>query len=625
MASEIFNTLTGYSVGIPPVQVIDTTGNVVTNVNAPAANVTANTVYANFYRYANGVSFATASGGNNTQLQYNNSGAFAGIPNVTWNGNALSLGNVSTVKLAGGINGYFLQTDGSGNLTWAPAAGGNAGNGTPGGANSQVQFNEAGSFGGDAGFTYNNVTNTLSADAIISTVSNATTINATTVNATTFIGNGSQLTGIVPNNANFVIQPTQSNITSIGTLTSLNVSGNATFTSSVTLGSIANIRISGGIAGYLLSTDGTGNLSWTAPSGGSGSPGGSNAQVQFNNSGNFAGSAALTFNSTANTMNLNGNLTIKNLTANNATNYGNISASGNVKGYYIYGDGRFLTNVEVSTANTVIASSQPNITSVGTLTTLSVSNNISAGQTITAGAFQTAGNAQVGTLTANATSINGILTTYNTVNFTNSSLINLGSVSNIQMGGGINGYVLTTNGAGTLTWQPPASGNTGNAGGLTTQVQYNKNNEFAGSSFFTFNDSNNTAQIGGLLIANTFQVGSGAYKFGTSAIQFANTSTTSKTVLYSIPVTDCSGAEFDVISTNSIEQKRQFVKLASIYYAGQVQYNEYAGMSISGGIGNFEVEYNPGNVIIPPSVDLVITPNSANNIVYKMLVTILAP
>ena len=324
-------------------------------------------------------------------------------------------------------------------------------------------------------------------------------------------------------------------------------------------------------------------------------------------------------------MNLNGNLTIKNLTANNATNYGNISASGNVTGYYIYGDGRFLTNVEASTANTVIASSQPNITSVGTLTTLSVSNNISAGQTITAGAFQTAGNAQVGTLTANATSINGILTTYNTVNFTNSSLINLGSVSNIQMGGGINGYVLTTNGAGTLTWQPPASGNTGNAGGLTTQVQYNKNNEFAGSSFFTFNDSNNTAQIGGLLIANTFQVGSGAYKFGTSAIQFANTSTTSKTVLYSIPVTDCSGAEFDVISTNSIEQKRQFVKLASIYYAGQVQYNEYAGMSISGGIGNFEVEYNPGNVIIPPSVDLVITPNSANNIVYKMLVTILAP
>ena len=625
MASEIFNTLTGYSVGIPPVQVIDTTGNVVTNVNAPAANVTANTVYANFYRYANGVPFATASGGNNTQLQYNNSGAFAGIPNVTWNGNALSLGNVSTVKLAGGINGYFLQTDGSGNLTWAPAAGGNAGNGTPGGANSQVQFNEAGSFGGDAGFTYNNVTNTLSADAIISTVSNATTINATTVNATTFIGNGSQLTGIVPNNANFVIQPTQSNITSIGTLTSLNVSGNATFTSSVTLGSIANIRISGGIAGYLLSTDGTGNLSWTPPSGGSGSPGGSNAQVQFNNSGNFAGSAALTFNSTANTMNLNGNLTIKNLTANNATNYGNISASGNVTGYYIYGDGRFLTNVEASTANTVIASSQPNITSVGTLTTLSVSNNISAGQTITAGAFQTAGNAQVGTLTANATSINGILTTYNTVNFTNSSLINLGSVSNIQMGGGINGYVLTTNGAGTLTWQPPASGNTGNAGGLTTQVQYNKNNEFAGSSFFTFNDSNNTAQIGGLLIANTFQVGSGAYKFGTSAIQFANTSTTSKTVLYSIPVTDCSGAEFDVISTNSIEQKRQFVKLASIYYAGQVQYNEYAGMSISGGIGNFEVEYNPGNVIIPPSVDLVITPNSANNIVYKMLVTILAP
>lgn len=35
------------------------------------------------------------------------------------------------------------------------------GGGTPGGSNTQVQFNDAGSFGGDAGFTYNKTTDSL--------------------------------------------------------------------------------------------------------------------------------------------------------------------------------------------------------------------------------------------------------------------------------------------------------------------------------------------------------------------------------------------------------------------------------------------------------------------------------
>jgi len=51
-----------------------------------------------------------------------------------------------------------------------------------------------------------------------------------------------------------------------------------------------------GTAGQVLSTNGSGTLSWA--SGGSGSPGGSNTQVQFNNSGAFGGSANLTFNGT---------------------------------------------------------------------------------------------------------------------------------------------------------------------------------------------------------------------------------------------------------------------------------------------------------------------------------------
>ena len=408
MASELFNSLSGYSTGIPPVQVIDSSGNLITNVNSPTGNVTANVMYSNSYRYANGVVLSTIPGGSNTQLQYNNAGSLNGIPNVTWNGNILSLGSVSNVAISGGINGYFLQTDGYGNLAWA--AGGGGGNGTPGGINTQVQFNDTGLFGGVPEFTFNKTTNIL------------------TVN--------------------------------------------------------------------------------------------------------------------------------------------NISAS------------QITTPLIVSS----------NITGSANLTTLSVSG----------------------------------LSTLSNTQF--SSTVNLGPISNVIIGGGIPGYVMTTDGSGVLTWQPGGGGGgNGSPGGSNTQVQYNKEGDFAGSSFFSFNDVSNTVQVGGLMIANTFQVGSGAYKFGTSAVYFAVTTSTSPQVIYSIPVTDCSGVDFTVIGTDTIGQKRQSVKISSIYYAGVVQFNEYAGLYVNGGIGTFEVEYNAGNIMIPPTLDLVVTPDSSNSTVFKMLITILAP
>jgi hypothetical protein len=127
------------------------------------------------------------------------------------------------------------------------------------------------------------------------------------------------------------------------------------------------------------------------------------------------------------------------------------------------------------------------------------------------------------------------------------------------------------------------------------------------------------------MIANTFQVGSGAYKFGTSSVYFAVTASPIKQVLYSIPVSEVSGVDFEIIGTDSVGQKRQAVKISSVYYAGIVQYNEYAGLYVNGGVGTFIVEYNPGDVINPPSLDLSVTPDTSNNTVYKMLITILAP
>ena len=44
--------------------------------------------------------------------------------------------------------------------------------------------------------------------------------------------------------------------------------GNISVTTSANLGNVANLKISGGSANYVLKTDGQGNLSWAAQTGG---------------------------------------------------------------------------------------------------------------------------------------------------------------------------------------------------------------------------------------------------------------------------------------------------------------------------------------------------------------------
>ena len=62
MAAEPFNSIAGYSVGIPPVPVIDSTCNLTINVQYPSGNVVVNTVTANNFSYANGSPLISGSG-----------------------------------------------------------------------------------------------------------------------------------------------------------------------------------------------------------------------------------------------------------------------------------------------------------------------------------------------------------------------------------------------------------------------------------------------------------------------------------------------------------------------------------------------------------------------------------
>jgi hypothetical protein len=195
------------------------------------------------------------------------------------------------------------------------------------------------------------------------------------------LGNGSQLTGIITSVSNVVNGDSNLNIATANANVTISVStvGNVavfTPTGASILGNVAvsnTISATGNIttAGYFLGTF-AGNISGnlTAP--------GANTQVLYNNSGNAGASSGFTFDQATNVMTVSGNTSSGNiLTA------GLISATGNVTGNFILGNGSQLTGVLTSVnANSLLGNTLSSnvifssLTTVGTLVNLSVSGNV---------------------------------------------------------------------------------------------------------------------------------------------------------------------------------------------------------------------------------------------------------
>lgn len=333
------------------------------------------------------------------------------------------------------------------------------------GANTQVQYNNDGILDGANSFTYNNITNIVNATNFVS--SNANITNGTV--------NVSSLTSAYSN-----------------------------------LGNVANVKIGGGTNGYVLQTDGTGNLNWTAMGGGgggNGTPGGSNTQIQYNDNGAFGGNAGFTFNEVTGDVNLPGNLTIIGTFSGNVANanYANFAGTAfNVSGSNVTGAVAYATtansvaganvsgavtyattannvaganvsgavayatvansvagsNVSGQVANALIASTvytnaQPNITSVGTLTSVSVSGNISTTGTTS---IQQAKEKVTVSATPAASTVNFDILTQaillNTANATANFVLNIRGNSSVTLD-----TVMNSNESVTLTFVNPNGAN----------------------------------------------------------------------------------------------------------------------------------------------------------------------
>jgi len=381
---------------------------------SPNENIEVLTSYSN-------ISFSQIDGASNANLNLSNTanGQILGIetigsnvyvvnkggnPNVSNSpGGLVNLGNVSNIKMYGGAIGYVLETDGTGNLSWTTK-----------------------------GTILANIIALSNATPIIMRVANTTPyVNSTEITITGV--NGTANSNV--NSVNFFVKlatdyPTSGNVelyTDSG-LSTPAIGTSLTYTNSPN--AIATTSLAGG---------------------GSGNVGGSNTTIQFNNNNILDGDADFTWDYTTNLLDVNGTANIIDVNANgnvranllfsnvatgtapitvtSTTRVANLNVShanvsdfeavttqstgtfypvfvnANTTANYALGSNasfRFnaATGNLIATllTGTITTAAQPNITSVGSLTSLTVTGNANVGNLGTAGLITATGNITGGNL-----------------------------------------------------------------------------------------------------------------------------------------------------------------------------------------------------------------------------------
>lgn len=189
--------------------------------------------------------------------------------------------------------------------------GGGGGGGTPGGAVTTIQFNDAGSFGGDDGqLTWEKTTNSFLASGDTNAVQTLRVNDATTPMVVKLSGSavGNQILVAADTSGGTILERADSDISLISSHGVINVgllgtsngviqfNGSTSGSAQVGAFDVAgnphklNLPTVTGAAGQVLSTDGGNpqNLFWTNALGTS--PGAPTTSIQYNNAGTFAGS-----------------------------------------------------------------------------------------------------------------------------------------------------------------------------------------------------------------------------------------------------------------------------------------------------------------------------------------------
>lgn len=516
-------------------------------------NITVNTA-------SNGQILITGSiGGVNTQLQYNNNGLFGGVSVLTYNGSAL--------QGTGSFSGSFQGT-----LDGTASYASNAGN--------------ANTVGGQSlsGLAQLNVANTFTQNNVFTTASGSFSgsYQGNLIGTASYASNSDLLNGFPDTAFAKLNSPntfTQNNVftTATGSFSGSyqgNLTGTASYALTAALAENANLldglhsyqyaqlaannTFAGnnifqlGLSGSLQSlADGTPylaagpNITINTASNGqvsiTGSIGGTNTQLQYNNNGLFGGVPVLKYDGTTLQASgaFSGSLTATTVTATSVSSSGNISAQGNlvVQGTtQLTGAVNLASSLsasgQISTANNLFVQGTAQITGA-----VNLANTLSAsGQISTANNLRVQGTTQL----TGAVNIGGQLTASNGLNLTGNSAFAAGSTFTFngnsvftdglsgslqKLSDGVTNYL---NAGANITLNTASNGQVtisstgGAAGGLNTQIQYNSSGALAGTDNLTYNGTllQATGSFSGSF-QGTFPSNIPLYSTSTAAVSFA--------------------------------------------------------------------------------------------------------
>jgi hypothetical protein len=474
MAIRALNSIGGFSIGETAANIILANGDITTGNATFTGNAAAANVLTDHLLYANGTAWSfTAVAGANTQIQFNNDGALGASANFTFSsslniltvlGNIVStnanLGNSATANFFTGV----LTTNAQPNITsvgtlTSLAVTGNISSGNANLGNLAIANFFSGTLTTNAQPNITSV-GTLTALDVTGNISSGNANLGNLAIANFFSGNGSLLTGlviaagtsIVNGNSNVIVTANSNvNISSNGvanvvvvTSTGANIDGTlaATGNLSAANANLGNLTTSNFYAGTLTTAaqpniTSVGTLTalivtGTASAGNIATAG--NVTASFLVSNVSTGTAPIAVASTTRVANLNVDYA-------NVSDFGVVSAQTTGTYFPVFANGSSTANYALAansgfsanlanggltattfigalsgaatTAGTVTTAAQPNITSVGTLSSLSVTG------TTTSGNFATAGNLTASFVVSNVTTGTAPLTVTSTTRVAN--------------------------------------------------------------------------------------------------------------------------------------------------------------------------------------------------------------
>lgn len=252
---------------------------------------------------------------------------------------------------------------------------------------------------------------------VVSATGNITTANY-------FIGNGRQLTGI--------------QASEVGVLANLSVTGNTTTGNLLTGGTVSavgNIRTTGNVSGNYFIGNGSQLTGIIASAG-----------------------AAITNGNSNVTVNANGNVTVGVVGTSNVTVFANtgiyvdglLSATGNIAGNYLLGNGALITGLPAGYSNADVANYLPTYT--GNLVSLTgpvtTTSNITGGNVLTGGLISATGNVTGNYILGNGALLTGVITSVANINdgTSNVTVVSSGGNVTVGVGGTANVAVFATTG-----------------------------------------------------------------------------------------------------------------------------------------------------------------------------------